>query len=305
MNEQLVPRLDLQQYIQGDAEERNNFVASLGKAFNEVGFVSITGHGFTKEGVHELYGVVKQFFELTREEKEKYIIEGAYGQRGYTGRNKETAKGATLPDLKEFWQMGRDQNPSVEEVALFDSVITWTFIHMEAIGNLLLEAIGEYLKLEPGYFKTRVEGGNSILRALHYFPLVHSVVGDGVRAAAHEDINLITLLMGASADGLELLTKEGNWFPVKAHGEDLVINVGDMLQRLTNGKLKSTTHRVVNPPIEKFGESRYSIPFFVHPRSEVSLACLTSCVTEIYKKQYVDMTAGEYLDERLTELGLK
>jgi isopenicillin N synthase-like dioxygenase len=178
---------------------------------------------------------------------------------------------------------------------------------LESAGKHLLRAIAVYLNLEENYFDDKVHNGNSILRTLHYFPILDpdSVPDDAVRAGAHEDINLITLLIGASADGLELLTREGAWFPVKAHGEDLVVNVGDMLQRLTNNKLKSTTHRVVNPPRELMKYSRFSVPFFLHPVSEMDLTSLETCIDAQHPKLYPDITAGEYLDERLREIGLK
>ena len=170
-----------------------------------------------------------------------------------------------------------------------------------------MRAIAVYLGLPEHYFDDKVDEGNSILRTLHYFPILDpdSLPDDAVRAGAHEDINLITLLIGASADGLELLTRENTWFPVKAHGEDLVVNVGDMLQRLTNNKLKSTTHRVVNPPREQMKNSRFSVPFFMHPKPDMDLTSLESCIDAAHPKAYSDMTAGEYLDERLREIGLK
>ncbi len=178
---------------------------------------------------------------------------------------------------------------------------------MEYAGIHLLKAIAAYLRLPEDYFDDKVHNGNSILRTLHYFPITcpEALAPDAVRAGAHEDINLITLLIGASADGLELLTRENEWYPVKAHGEDLVVNVGDMLQRLTNNKLKSTTHRVVNPPRALMQFSRYSVPFFLHPKSDMDLSCLPSCVDKDHPKQYDDITAGGYLDERLREIGLK
>ena len=171
----------------------------------------------------------------------------------------------------------------------------------------MLQAISVYLGLDENYFADKVHNGNSILRGIHYFPITNpdDLLPDAVRAGAHEDINLITLLIGASADGLEVLTVNGDWFPVKAQGEDIVVNVGDMLQRLTNNKLKSTTHRVVNPPRELMKYSRYSVPFFLHPKSTMDLTCLDLCIDEQHPKAYSDMTAGEYLDERLREIGLK
>ena len=181
------------------------------------------------------------------------------------------------------------------------------FQTLEAAGKALLAAIALYLELPEDYFESRVKNGNSILRAIHYFPIADpdSLPEGAVRAAAHGDINLITLLMGASAEGLEVLRMDGKWIPITALPDQVVVNVGDMLDRLTNHKLKSTIHRVVNPPREKMGTSRYSIPFFMHPRSEMDLTCLPSCVSTEYPKLYTDMSAGEFLNERLIELGLK
>ena len=195
----------------------------------------------------------------------------------------------------------------MDELPRFDQVTGEVFRRLETAGCALLKAIAIYLGLQEDYFEPKVIQGNSILRAIHYFPIEDpdSLPDDAVRAGAHEDINLITLLIGASADGLEVLTREGTWYPVKAHGEDIVVNVGDMLQRLTNNKLKSTTHRVVNPPRELMKTSRFSVPFFLHPKADMSLAALESCVDVEYPKAYTDVTAGEYLDERLREIGLK
>ena len=189
----------------------------------------------------------------------------------------------------------------------FNATTFQIYENLEFAGIHLLKAIAVYLGLPENYFDTNVHNGNSILRTLHYFPIKDPdlLPEDAVRAGAHEDINLITLLIGASADGLEVLTRENKWFPVKAYGEDLVVNVGDMLQRLTNNKLKSTTHRVVNPTRELMGYSRYSVPFFLHPKSTMDLTCLTECIDDNHPKLYDDITAGEYLDERLREIGLK
>jgi isopenicillin N synthase-like dioxygenase len=272
-----------------------------------------------KKLIDKLYEDVKALFALPDDVKSKYEIPGLAGQRGYTGKQKETAKGFTAPDLKEFWQIGqtvtdgsplKDEYPgnlAVDELASFNSTTLEVYKKLETVGIYLLEAIAVYLDLPENYFDEKVHNGNSILRTLHYFPITDpdALPEDAVRAGAHEDINLITLLIGASADGLELLTRENKWFPVKAYGEDLVVNVGDMLQRLTNNKLKSTTHRVVNPPRELMKYSRYSVPFFLHPKSGMDLTCLSSCIDKDHPKQYEDITAGEYLDERLREIGLK
>lgn len=314
-----IPRLDLINYTNGSAEQRQQFSQDIGRAFNETGFVTVTNHGLSKQLIERLYEQVKALFAMPDDVKEKYEIPGLAGQRGYTAKQKETAKGFTRPDLKEFWQIGQtveDNDPvkdiypdnvQVEELPEFNAVTLEIYKKLEAIGKQLLRAIAVYLNLPENYFDDKVHNGNSILRTLHYFPIADpdAIPDDAVRAGAHEDINLITLLIGASADGLEVLTREGSWYPVKAHGEDLVVNVGDMLQRLTNNKLKSTTHRVVNPPRELMKTSRFSVPFFLHPKSDMDLTSLESCIDAEHPKLYTDITAGEYLDERLREIGLK
>ncbi|MBK0377969.1 isopenicillin N synthase family dioxygenase [Mucilaginibacter segetis] len=319
MNTVNIPRLDLNTYINGSEEQRKEFSDNIGKAFNETGFVTITNHGLSKQLIDKLYEQVKALFALPEDVKLKYEKAELAGQRGYTSKNKETAKGFKTPDLKEFWQIGqtvsddapeKDDYPDnliVDELPEFNTTTLEVYKKLEAAGKYLLRAIAVYLNLPENYFDDKVENGNSILRTLHYFPIENpdAVPADAVRAGAHEDINLITLLIGASADGLELLTREGNWFPVKAHGEDLVVNVGDMLQRLTNNKLKSTTHRVVNPPREEMKNSRFSVPFFLHPKSGMDLSSLPSTIDADHPKLYADITAGEYLDERLREIGLK
>mgnify|MGYP003575200328 CR=1 FL=1 len=314
-----IPRLDLNDYIHGTPEQKEKFSRDIGKAFNETGFVTIANHGLDKELIDKLYTEVKNFFSLPEDTKRKYEKPELAGQRGYTGKGKETAKGFKTPDLKEFWQRGQtvtDNDPVketypdnliVEEVPGFNEVTGEVYKRLEQAGKHLLHAIAVYLILPEDYFEDKVHNGNSILRAIHYFPIENpdSIPEDAVRAGAHEDINLITLLIGASADGLEVLTRDGEWFPVKAHGEDVVVNVGDMLQRLTNNKLKSTTHRVVNPPRELMKTSRFSVPFFLHPKAAMDLTCLENCIDETHPKAYSDITAGEYLDERLREIGLK
>jgi isopenicillin N synthase-like dioxygenase len=238
------------------------------------------------------------------------------GQRGYTSFGREHAKGFDAPDLKEFFQFGQtveDNDPikeeypdnvTVEEVPQFTPTLFKAYRSFEKSGKALLQAIALYLGLDEHYFDDNVHNGNSILRAIHYPPIL-SEPKSAIRAEQHEDINLITLLVGASADGLQILTKQNEWVGVTSLPEQIVVNVGDMLQRLTNNKLRSTTHRVVNPPRELWGTSRFSIPFFLHPKSEMSLASLESCIDEKHPKAYEDATAGEYLDERLREIGLK
>ena len=310
-----IPVVDLSDFS-GDAGKKAAFVDALGKAYEEVGFVAVKNHGITDDITTDLYKYTKDFFSLPSDVKRKYEIPGLAGQRGYTSFGKEHAKGSTAPDLKEFFQFGQtvtDNDPisaeypanvSVAEVSPFSPTFYKAYRAFEASGNQLLRAIALYLGLGESYFDSFIHNGNSILRAIHYPPIT-SEPKSAIRAEQHEDINLITLLIGASADGLEILSKQNEWVPVTSLPEQIVVNVGDMLQRLTNNRLKSTTHRVVNPPKSLWGTSRYSIPFFLHPRSNMSLACLSGCIDAGHPKAYPDATAGEYLDERLREIGLK
>ncbi len=319
MSTPYIPCLDLGTYINGTEAEKKKFSDELGRAFNDSGFVTITNHGVSQDLINKLYDQVKAAFALPLDVKRKYEKLELAGQRGYTSAGKETAKGAKTADLKEFWQIGQTvsdgdaikaeypDNEYLEEIPEFNTVTREIYQKLENNGKYLLRAIATYLELPLDYFDQHVHNGNSILRAIHYFPIEDpdSIAPDAVRAGAHEDINLITLLIGASADGLEVLTRNNEWLPIKAHYNDIVVNVGDMLQRLTNNKLKSTTHRVVNPPRELMKTSRYSVPFFLHPRSNMDLTCLPSTISAEHPKAYSDMTAGEYLDERLREIGLK
>ena len=311
-----IPSVDLADFTEGNKETKAAFVKELGKAYEEIGFVAVKNHGLSDALCADLYAQVKEFFTLSKEEKETYEIEGLAGQRGYVSFGKEHAKNKNEGDLKEFWHFGQtveDNDPikeeypdnvQVNELPKFNAVGREVYQKLEATGREMLRAIALHLNLDENYFDAKIHNGNSILRPIHYPPITHEPK-DAVRAAEHEDINLITLLMGASADGLQVLNKSGEWISVTALPDQIVVNVGDMLQRLTNNKLKSTTHRVVNPPREKWGTSRYSIPFFLHPRSEVSLNCLPSCISESNPKNFSDITAGEYLEQRIIELGLK
>ncbi|MGB1294438.1 MAG: isopenicillin N synthase family dioxygenase [Flavobacteriales bacterium] len=310
-----IPSVDLSDFLSGDESRKNKFVADLGAAYEDIGFVSLKNHGFKPELQNSLYKEVQNFFSLPKEIKLGYEIPGIAGQRGYVSFGKESAKGSNHPDLKEFWHFGQyinedfpieekyPDNVEVKELTDFNSVGEQAYKQLETTGRSMLQALALYLNLDEYYFDEKIVNGNSILRPIHYPPIVGEPSGS-VRAGQHEDINLITLLMGASADGLQVLNKQNEWVSVTAIEDHIIVNVGDMLQRLTNNKLRSTTHRVINPPKEKWGESRFSIPFFLHPRAEVSLACLESCITEENPKQYDDITAGGYLRERLIELGL-
>jgi isopenicillin N synthase-like dioxygenase len=314
-----IPRLDLNDYLNGTPEQKRNFSNDIGNAFNDTGFVTITNHGLDTDLINKLYKEVQNFFTLPEADKLKYEKVELAGQRGYTSKGREKAKDSKTPDLKEFWQTGqyvedgdviKDEYPDnvkVEKYPGFNEVTKEVYQKLEKAGKQILNAISVYLGLPENYFEDKVHNGNSILRGIHYFPIENpeALPADAVRAGAHEDINLITLLIGASADGLEVLTQQGEWFAIKAHGEDIVVNVGDMLQRLTNNRLRSTTHRVVNPPRELMKNSRYSVPFFLHPKSSMDLSSLDSCVDKEHPKAYSDITAGDYLDERLREIGLK
>jgi isopenicillin N synthase-like dioxygenase len=311
-----IPVVDLAEFTSGDPVLKQKFVNELGKAYEEVGFVAVKNHGVPDHLIADLYKYVQQFFSLPLEKKREYEIPELAGQRGYTSFGKEHAKGSDAPDLKEFFQYGQKaegeeyvpeeypDNVQVNEIPSFNPTFHSAYRAFEESGKKLLQAIALYLGLDEFYFDNWVRNGNSILRAIHYPPITNEPKS-AIRAEQHEDINLITLLVGASADGLQILTKQNEWVGVTSLPEQIVVNVGDMLQRLTNNKLRSTTHRVVNPPRELWHTSRFSIPFFLHPKGNMSLACLESCVNEQNPKHYPDATAGEYLDERLREIGLK
>lgn len=312
---QNIPSVNLKDFLSGKPDQKQQFVEKLGKAYEEVGFVAVKNHRLHEELRDQLYRQVKNFFELPEDLKRQYEREEIAGQRGYTSFGKEHAKGREVADLKEFWHFGQyvedddpvkeqyPENVQVKELPEFNQAGKEAYQALEETGREMLRAIALFLDLEENYFDQHIHHGNSILRPIHY-PPIQEEPQSAVRAAEHEDINLITLLMGASAEGLEVLSKQGEWVPVTALPDQLVVNVGDMLQRLTNNRLRSTTHRVVNPPREKWGTSRYSIPFFLHPRSEMPLDCLESCIDDRHPRHYPDITAGEYLNQRLIEIGL-
>ena len=310
-----IPSVDLADFISGDPERKKKFVNEIGTAYEEIGFVSLKNHFLSDELVDELYKEVKAFFDLPLEVKEKYEIEGLGGQRGYVSFGKEHAKGKKEGDLKEFWHFGQEpsedsnlpeaypDNVMVSELPDFNKVGMQAYRMLEKTGIYVLRALALYIGLDEYYFDHWATNGNSILRPIHYPPITEEPKG-AVRAGAHGDINLITLLMGASSGGLQVLRKDGVWMDAIPEEDELVINVGDMLERHTNNKLRSTIHRVVNPPKEQWGTPRYSIPFFMHPRSDMKLNCLEECVDEEHPKAYEDLTAGEFLHQRLVEIGL-
>ncbi len=316
MSNRAIPLVDLSKFTEGDASDRKAFVDELGKAFHEVGFVGIINHGIPKQLVDGFYAAANQFFALEEGTKRQYEVEGGAGQRGYTSFGKEHAKQSNVGDLKEFYQIGQEvidgdaikkeypDNIHVTEIPEFTKLGGELYRAFEEAGGHLLKAIALHLELSEDYFDQRIHNGNSILRAIHYPPITEEPKS-AIRAESHEDINLITLLVGASAGGLQLYNKQNEWQDIMPEDQEIVVNVGDMLQRLTNNYLKSTTHRVVNPPREEWHKPRLSIPFFLHPRSDMDLTCLDKCVTAERPLAYEPITAGEYLNERLREIGLK
>ena len=311
----IVPSVDLSDFLSNDPERKQKFVNEIGKAYVEIGFVALKGHFLDDALVDNLYSEVKGFFSLPTETKQKYEIPGIGGQRGYVSFGKESAKGKKEGDLKEFWHFGQyvenneklkaeyPDNVIVEELPEFNKVGKQTYRMLEKTAKYVLRALALFLELEETYFDDYIYNGNSILRPIHYPPITEEPK-DAVRAAAHGDINLITLLMGAQGRGLQVQNHKGEWIDAIAEDDELMINVGDMLSRHTNNKLKSTIHRVINPPKELWGTSRYSIPFFMHPISDMKLNVLGGCIDEDHPKAFDDITAGEFLNQRLVELGL-
>ena len=312
---QNIPSVDLSDFLSNDPIRKEKFVNEIGSAFEDIGFVALKGHFLDQNLVQELYSEIRAFFNLPVETKRNYEIPGIGGQRGYVSFGKEHAKGRKEGDLKEFWHFGQyvDQNSKyaseyppniiVDELHRFNSVGKEAYQMLEKTGIYVLRALALHLGLDEFYFDDYVKEGNSILRPIHYPPIT-SEPENAIRAAAHGDINLITLLMGAQGRGLQVQNHNGEWIDAIADEDQLVINVGDMLSRHTNNKLKSTIHQVVNPPRELWGTSRYSIPFFMHPASDMPLNCLEKCIDNENPKQYEDITAGDFLYERLVDLGL-
>jgi isopenicillin N synthase-like dioxygenase len=310
-----IPQVNLNDYLTGDPDSKKKFINDLGKGFSEIGFIALKGHLLNDTVKESLYDEVKNFFNLSNEIKSKYIISGLASQRGFTPFGKEHAKGRNVGDLKEFWHFGQyvknepelenkyPKNVMVDELEEFNSVGQKTYELLEETGRHVLGAIACYLNLDETYFDKHIFNGNSILRAIHYPPITQEP-NRAERAAAHGDINLITLLMGAQGKGLQVLSNNGEWVDAIAEDNEIIVNIGDMLSRHTNNKLKSTIHRVVNPPKDLWNSSRYSIPFFLHPRLEMPLDCLESCIDENNPKGFENTTAGDFLYQRLVDLGL-
>ena len=293
----------------------DGFAGELGRSFEEYGFAIVRDHGIPQELIERAEELSKQFFALPEEVKRKYLIPGSGGARGYTAFGVETAKGAQAFDLKEFWHVGRELPPGhkfrdvmadniwPDEIPGFKETYLALYDAFDEAGLKVLRAIARFLKVDEEYFTDTVRDGNSVMRLLHY-PAQDEPTGTHIRAGAHEDINTITLLLGAEEAGLELKTKDGRWIPVSPKPGELVINIGDMLQRLTNGKLRSTTHRVVNPTPDRASKARYSMPFFLHFRSDFLIDPLKETVAAGEQPKWPPITANDYLQERLREIKL-
>lgn len=299
-----------------EARDPDAFAAAFGGSFERFGFAVVADHGVPQDVIDRAWAMTEAFFALPEEEKRRYHVAGGGGARGYTPFKTEIAKGAEHVDLKEFWHVGRelahdhrfadDMAPNIwpDRPEGFRDTFLELFAAFDRAGDRLLAAIARHLKLPADWFEPAVKDGNSVLRLLHYPPVTEDA--PNVRAGAHEDINLITLLLGAEEAGLELLDRDsGRWLAVKPPEGAMVVNVGDMLQRLTNHVLPSTTHRVVNPPPERRGHSRYSMPFFLHPAPDFLIETLPQTITAANPNRYLQpITAHDYLHERLVEIGL-
>lgn len=306
-----IPTLDIQRFD----TDRDAFVAELGAAYREWGFAGIRGHGISQDLIDGAYDAFVRFFALPDDVKKRYHIPGGGGARGYTPFGVETAKDSKHFDLKEFWHVGREVRdpkyvdvmpPNVwpEEVAEFRERALALYDALDSLGSRVLSALALHIGLPEHYFADKTDNGNSILRPIHYPPITADDIPN-VRAGAHEDINLITLLVGASAAGLEVKSKQGEWVPFTSHADTIVVNIGDMLQRLTNHVYPSTTHRVVNPPGDQARKPRYSTPFFLHPNPDFLIDVLPGCVTADNPSRYPEpITAHGYLEERLREIKL-
>lgn len=308
-----VPTLDIRRYD----NDREAFVAELGAAYREYGFCGITGHGIDPALIPQAYRIFEQFFALPDAVKRQYHLPGTGGARGYTPFMIETAKDSQYPDLKEFWHVGRELPPDSPHAGLMPANLWPTEVEgfrdtalalyeaLDQLGRRVLKALALHIELPEDYFEDKVDHGNSILRPIHYPPITEGDVPN-VRSGAHEDINFITLLVGASCAGLQVLTRKGEWLPITTQGNDIVVNIGDMLQRLSNHVYPSTTHRVVNPPGDDARQPRYSIPFFLHPNPEFLIETLPGCITPDNPNRYPEpITADGYLQERLREIRLK
>ena len=299
MNKQ-IPELSFVDIEKGDS----NSINILSDALEDHGFFSITEHGLSNELVDKCYQLSKQFFNLEYEIKNKYSSVGSKGARGYTPKGIETAVGENVPDQKEFWHHGPvvddtfDQkipkNIIIEEMPEFNKYFDELYLELHKIGSRVLSVIALSLEIDKNFFTPWIEKGNSLLRSIHYPPVDSSL--NPHRARAHEDINLITLLIGAEEGGLEVLNKDGSWIKVSPSSEAIVCNIGDMMQLVTDEKLKSTTHRVIQDKLTE-SKPRFSIPFFLHPAPSINLK-------SIFRDSDEGILANDFLDQRLKEIKL-
>ena len=315
MSDQTIPVVSLQEYVRGSAAQRDNFIATVGDALVDIGFFALEEHGVPQQLVDDAYSCAQEFFELADDVKSSYVIPGGRGQRAFTRYGMEHAKDHPSPDMKEFWQVGRDlaldhplydpkrQNRWPAEVNRFKGTMERLYGELDGVARSLLEACSSYIGERPEVLADMAAGGDTILRLIHYPPVTEDRDPSAVRAAAHEDINLLTILCEATSGGLELLQRDGSWRPIHALNGQFVIDSGDMIQHCTNGLFRSTTHRVVNPDNSR--QRRFSMPFFVHPRPEVDLTPLPSCVERTGgQSKFSPLTAHEFLQQRLAEIGL-
>lgn len=310
-----IPVVDLRDWAQG-GEARRRFVQAVGESLTDIGFFAVSHHGVSDALTRRAYEVARAFFHLPAAVKNRHHDPAKLGQRGYTGFATEHARDSRAPDLKEFWQMGRPDVPDdhpvhrrfgpnvwPDEPPAFGPTLIELYRQLDQLGAVLLDACALYLDEPAPRFRDMARDSDTIVRVLYYPPLGPGAPAGAVRSAAHEDINLITLLSGATAEGLELLRHDGTWMPVHTGFDTIVVDAGDMLQNATNGLYRSTTHRVVNPP--DAASERFSIPCFIHARVDVDLTPLPSCVARTGGvARYPSVTAGEYLGQRLREIGL-
>jgi len=314
--DQNIPIVDLRDWHAGGAA-RARFARAVGESLADIGFFAVSGHGIDPDLTEAAYRAARDFFALPQADKDRYHVVDGHGQRGYTGFGTEHAKDSGAPDLKEFWQVGRTgvpddhpvhrpygPNPWPDDVVpSFQPVMSALYQRLDALGAVLLEACAEHVGEPPSRFRDMVTDSDTIVRVIYYPPVGPDVPPGAVRSAAHEDINLITLLSGATAEGLELLQRDGTWRPVHTGPGTIVVDAGDMLQNVTNGLYRSTTHRVVNPADAT--SDRFSMPCFIHPRREVDLTPLPSCVARTGgEARFPATSAGDYLLQRLREIGL-
>lgn len=308
-----VPELSLMSFVNGTTNDKTRFVNDLFRGLKDYGFIVLEDHPVDNKLTAKAYDLIHEFFQMPVETKRKYVCKEGGGQRGYTAFGVEHAKNSKYPDLKEFWHVGRESlvdsarfqkyfpaNIWPNEIPEFKDTFLKLYDGLDTTATLMLDALGMALDVPQSYFRTMLQDGNSILRPIHYPPLSPDAPKNAVRSAAHEDINLITVMVGATAGGLELLDRDGKWLPVQMNERQLVVDSGDMLSRLTNDIIPATTHRVVNP--DKADEARYSMPFFVHPNPDTVLNCVPSCRGA--GEKYPPINSHEWLMIRLKEIGL-